>query len=86
MARALVPFGIMVVIPDYRNFPQTNVEGMIDDCDRAVEWTLQNIRTFVCLLFVRVVSFLGKAFFLTGCTCRLLAHGPFCFTDISMEH
>lgn len=59
MARALVPFGIMVVIPDYRNFPQTNVEGMIDDCDRAVEWTLQNIRTycFACLRVFFVFSF-----------------------------
>ncbi|KAL3908414.1 MAG: hypothetical protein SGARI_003075 [Bacillariaceae sp.] len=44
LARTLVPFGIMVVIPDYRNFPQTNIEGMIQDADRAVEWTLRNIQ------------------------------------------
>jgi acetyl esterase/lipase len=46
MARALVPFGIMVVIPDYRNFPQTNVEGMIDDVDWALDWTLKNCQAY----------------------------------------
>ena len=44
LARALVPFGIMVIIPDYRNFPQSNIEGMIDDVDWAVDWTLKNCR------------------------------------------
>lgn len=57
LARALVPFGIMVVIPDYRNFPQTNVNGIIEDADLAVDWTLKNIRkcdtavSLVCLPF-----------------------------------
>jgi prenylcysteine alpha-carboxyl methylesterase len=49
LARALVPFGILVVIPDYRNFPQTNVDGMIEDADLAVDWTLKNIRKCVCV-------------------------------------
>ena len=49
MARALVPFGIMMVIPDYRNFPQTNVEGMIEDADLAVDWVLKNIRKSIVL-------------------------------------
>ena len=46
LARTLVPFGILVVIPDYRNFPQCNVQSMIDDADQAVEWTLNNIQQY----------------------------------------
>ena len=46
LARTLVPFGILVVIPDYRNFPQTNMEGMLDDVDCAVAWTLANIAEY----------------------------------------
>ena len=46
LARTLVPFGILVVIPDYRNFPQTDVQGMVDDADHAVEWTLQHIAEY----------------------------------------
>jgi prenylcysteine alpha-carboxyl methylesterase len=46
MARTLAPFGILVVIPDYRNFPQCNVPSMIQDADQAVEWTLTNIQQY----------------------------------------
>jgi prenylcysteine alpha-carboxyl methylesterase len=46
LARTLAPFGILVVIPDYRNFPQCNVQSMIQDADQAVEWTLNNIQQY----------------------------------------
>jgi len=31
LARALVPFGILVIIPDYRNYPKTDIQGMVND-------------------------------------------------------
>ena len=46
LARTLVPFGILLVIPDYRNFPQTDLEGMLDDVDCAIAWTLENIAEY----------------------------------------
>lgn len=46
LARVLVPMGVLVVIPDYRNFPQAAVEGMVEDVDEAIQWTLSNCRTY----------------------------------------
>uniref|UniRef100_A0A7S4JTP5 BD-FAE-like domain-containing protein n=1 Tax=Odontella aurita TaxID=265563 RepID=A0A7S4JTP5_9STRA len=46
LARALVPFGVLVIIPDYRNFPQTNVAGMVADVDESIQWTLDNCRRY----------------------------------------
>uniref|UniRef100_A0A7R9YZ73 BD-FAE-like domain-containing protein n=1 Tax=Pseudictyota dubia TaxID=2749911 RepID=A0A7R9YZ73_9STRA len=46
LARALTPFGLIVVIPDYRNFPHARVDGMVDDVDRSVQWTLEHIGHF----------------------------------------
>jgi len=46
LARTLVPFGILVVIPDYRNFPQTDIEGMIQDADEAIQFTLAQIAEY----------------------------------------
>jgi len=46
LARALVPFGVLVIIPDYRNFPQTNIKGMIDDINAAIHWTFQNCHLY----------------------------------------
>ena len=43
LSRALCPHGVLVVIPDYRNFPQTGVEGMMGDLDMAVEWVKLHI-------------------------------------------
>eukprot|EP00475_Leptophrys_vorax_P034123 TRINITY_DN5470_c0_g1_i1.p1 TRINITY_DN5470_c0_g1~~TRINITY_DN5470_c0_g1_i1.p1 ORF type:complete len:385 (+),score=64.76 TRINITY_DN5470_c0_g1_i1:120-1274(+) len=39
----LAKFGVIAVVPDYRNFPQTTVEGMIDDVTKAVQWTIDCI-------------------------------------------
>jgi len=46
LARALTPFGLIVVIPDYRNFPHARVDGMVDDVDRSIQWTLEHIGHF----------------------------------------
>lgn len=46
LARALVPLGLMVVIPDYRNYPQVNIGDMIRDVDYAIQWVLDNIWEF----------------------------------------
>ena len=46
LARVLVPLGVLVVIPDYRNFPQTDIGGMVEDVDEAIQWTLSNCKTY----------------------------------------
>lgn len=46
LARALVPFGVLCVMPDYRNFPRVPVEGMVNDVDRSVQWVFDHIEEF----------------------------------------
>jgi len=46
LARVLVPLGVLVIIPDYRNFPQSTVGEMVEDVDLAIQWTLDNSRTY----------------------------------------
>lgn len=46
LARALVPFGILVIIPDYRNFPRVNIKGMVDDVDRSIQWVLDHVEEY----------------------------------------
>mmetsp|Transcript_24295 Transcript_24295/g.37449 ORF Transcript_24295/g.37449 Transcript_24295/m.37449 type:complete len:367 (-) Transcript_24295:554-1654(-) len=46
LARALVPHNVIVVIPDYRNFPQTRVDGMVEDIDASIQWVFDNCREF----------------------------------------
>ena len=46
LARALTPFNILVIIPDYRNFPKVNIKGMVHDVDMAIQWTLDNIEKY----------------------------------------
>ena len=41
-ARALVPFGILVVIPDYRNYPVGTVVEMEHDVRTAIQWALNH--------------------------------------------
>ncbi|KAG8467330.1 hypothetical protein KFE25_000646 [Diacronema lutheri] len=36
--------GVLVVCPDYRNFPHAAIPGMADDVDAAIAWTLRNVR------------------------------------------
>ncbi len=46
LGRALSSHGVLLVVPDYRNFPQTDVQGMMSDVDLAVKWVLQNISEY----------------------------------------
>lgn len=46
LGRALAPFGVIVVIPDYTNFPKANIEGMVEDVDRSIQWTFDNIHKY----------------------------------------
>lgn len=43
MGRALCPHGVILCIPDYRNFPQANVTEMMFDIDMAIQWVRSNI-------------------------------------------
>lgn len=46
VARALSKFGVLVVVPDYRNFPQGDIECMIRDIHCALQWTVDNCHKF----------------------------------------
>ena len=46
VARGLAHFGILVIVPDYRNFPQGNIEDMMEDIRQAVKWTACNAHRF----------------------------------------
>jgi len=46
LARVLVPHGILVMIPDYRNFPTVTVGDMVLDVDASIQWTLDNCRAY----------------------------------------
>jgi prenylcysteine alpha-carboxyl methylesterase len=39
----LSKLGVIVVIPDYRNYPQTTIDGMMEDVTNAVQWTIDCI-------------------------------------------
>jgi len=39
----LAKFGVIAVVPDYRNYPQATVDGMMDDVTNAVQWTIDCI-------------------------------------------
>ncbi|OWZ13964.1 Carbohydrate esterase [Phytophthora megakarya] len=46
MGRVLASLGIVVVMPDYRNFPQGVVPDMVEDVTRAMQWVFDNIHLF----------------------------------------
>ena len=46
LARALVPFGILVIIPDYRNYPKTDIQGMVNDVDTSIQWVMDNAHKY----------------------------------------
>lgn len=43
MGRVLCPHGMILVIPDYRNFPGATVEEMLADVDMAIQYIIMNI-------------------------------------------
>ncbi|ETK86310.1 hypothetical protein F441_09198 [Phytophthora nicotianae CJ01A1] len=46
MGRVLASLGVVVVMPDYRNFPQGVVPDMVEDVTRAMQWVFDNIHLF----------------------------------------
>jgi prenylcysteine alpha-carboxyl methylesterase len=46
LARALNAAGIVVVIPDMRNYPWASVPAMVADVDLSLAWTLKNIADY----------------------------------------
>ena len=46
IGRKLSSMGILTIVPDYRNFPQGNVEDMVTDIVAAVAWTSKNARLY----------------------------------------
>lgn len=42
VARGLSHLGLVCVVPDYRNFPQGDVEDMMADIRAAIQWTTFN--------------------------------------------
>mmetsp|Transcript_15082 Transcript_15082/g.34827 ORF Transcript_15082/g.34827 Transcript_15082/m.34827 type:complete len:351 (+) Transcript_15082:6-1058(+) len=46
LARTLVPFGVLVIIVDYRNYPFGNVPDMIQDVEDALNWSKQECARF----------------------------------------
>lgn len=46
LARALTAAGIVVVIPDMRNYPWASVPSMVDDVDLSMEWIFENVAQY----------------------------------------
>jgi len=47
LARALAPtFGILVVVPDYRNCPQVTIDGMVQDVDLSIQWVFDHVEDY----------------------------------------
>merc|ERR1712054_530730 len=44
MGQLFQQFGVLFIAPDYRNFPETTVGGMVDDVIHAVGWVFENIK------------------------------------------
>uniref|UniRef100_A0A6B2L7R5 BD-FAE-like domain-containing protein n=1 Tax=Arcella intermedia TaxID=1963864 RepID=A0A6B2L7R5_9EUKA len=43
LAQSLAKHGVLCVVVDYRNFPQGNVDVMVEDIERAIFWVHANI-------------------------------------------
>lgn len=46
LAKALSPLGFLIIIPDYRNFPQATAKEMMQDIDLAIQWTRDNCEEY----------------------------------------
>lgn len=46
IGRGLSSLGVLTIVPDYRNFPQGDVEDMVTDVIAAVSWTSKNAHLY----------------------------------------
>jgi len=46
LARALTAAGMLVVIPDMRNYPWGSVPAMVEDVEQSIQWTFKNISAY----------------------------------------
>jgi acetyl esterase/lipase len=46
VGRGLSKLGILCVIPDYRNFPQGDIEDMKSDINSSINWTINNVHIY----------------------------------------
>ena len=46
MCLGLCKHGVLVVCPDYRNFPAGRVGDMLEDVDRSVDWVFESIAKY----------------------------------------
>ena len=42
IARSLASMGYLVIVPDYRNFPQGTIEDMCEDLTSSLQWAVEN--------------------------------------------
>lgn len=46
VGRGLSKLGICCIIPDYRNFPQGDIEDMKSDINSSINWTINNVHIY----------------------------------------
>jgi len=46
LGRIFMGEGVLVVAPDYRQFPQVRVDEMLSDVDRAIQWTFDHCHEY----------------------------------------
>ncbi|KAF0717692.1 Aste57867_2162 [Aphanomyces stellatus] len=46
MGRVLSAYGILVIMPDYRNFPQGILPDMMQDVNTAMQWVFDNVQKY----------------------------------------
>mmetsp|Transcript_34869 Transcript_34869/g.64920 ORF Transcript_34869/g.64920 Transcript_34869/m.64920 type:complete len:272 (+) Transcript_34869:1-816(+) len=46
MGMVLQRLGVLLIVPDYRNFPQATGEEMVEDVTLAVQWSLDHCREY----------------------------------------
>ena len=46
LGRALAPFGILVIVPDYRNFPSADISHMVKDVDESISWVFNHVEDY----------------------------------------
>lgn len=46
VAARLAAWGFVVVVPDYRTYPETRFPGFVEDCAAAVDWVVRGIGAY----------------------------------------